>query len=57
MEFLVSAQNQIREVKVTGFDKSMLVYSFNEEKMNPPVDLRLFQFRVAPGAEVVETGQ
>jgi outer membrane lipoprotein carrier protein len=57
VEFVVSAQNQIREVKVTGFDKSILIYSFDEEKMNPPVDLKLFQFRVPPGAEVVETGQ
>jgi outer membrane lipoprotein carrier protein len=57
VEFLVSAQNQIREVKVTGFDKSILVYTFDEEKINLPVDLKLFQFRVPAGAEVVETGQ
>jgi outer membrane lipoprotein carrier protein len=56
VEFLISAQNQIREVKVTGFDKSILIYSFDQEKLNLPVDPKLFQLRVPPGAEVVETG-
>lgn len=57
VEFLLTAQNQIREVKLTGFDKSLLVYSFNEEKMNPPADARLFRLAVPAGAEVVESEQ
>ena len=57
VEFLISGQNEIREVKVTGFDKSILLYSFDQEKMNPPVAPKLFQFTVPPGAEVVEVGQ
>jgi outer membrane lipoprotein carrier protein len=56
VEFVISAQNQIREVKVTGFDKSILLYSFDEEKMNPPVDPKLFRFLAPAGAEVVENG-
>jgi outer membrane lipoprotein-sorting protein len=55
VEFLISAQNQIREVKVTGFDKSILVYTFDEEKLNPPADPKLFKFVVPSGAEVVES--
>jgi outer membrane lipoprotein-sorting protein len=55
VEFLISAQNQIREVRVTGFDKSILIYTFDEEKMNPPADPKLFKFVVPPGAEVVES--
>ena len=55
VEFQISAQNQIREVKVTGFDKSILVYTFDEEKMNPPADPKLFKFVVPSGAEVVES--
>lgn len=57
VEFLVSAENHILEVKVIGFDKSILVYNFDQEKMNIPVDPKLFQFRIPPGAEVVEVGQ
>jgi outer membrane lipoprotein carrier protein len=57
VEFLISAQNEIREVKVTGFDKSVLVYTFDQEKLNPTVDPKLFQFKVPAGAEVVEAGQ
>ncbi len=55
VEFLISAANQIREVKVTGFDKSILVYTFDEEKMNPPADPKLFKFVIPAGAEVVES--
>jgi len=57
VEFVVSAQNQIQEVKVVGFDKSILLYRFDQEKMNPPVDPKRFQFHVPAGAEVVENGQ
>lgn len=56
VEFVVSARNEIREVKLLGFDKSVLLYSFDEEKMNPPADPRLFRFLVPAGAEVVENG-
>jgi outer membrane lipoprotein carrier protein len=55
VEFVISAHNQIREVKVTGFDKSILLYTFDEEEMNPPVDPKAFKFAVPPGAEVVES--
>jgi outer membrane lipoprotein carrier protein len=57
VEFVISGENHILEVKVTGFDKSILVYTFDQEKMNPPVDPKLFQFRIPAGAEVVEVGQ
>ena len=53
VEFVISAHNEIREVKVTGFDKSILFYSFDQEKMNPAVDPKLFQFKIPPGAEAV----
>ena len=56
VEFVVTAQNRIREVKVTGFDNSILDFTFEEESLNPPLDGRLFQFQAPPGAEVVEGG-
>ena len=56
VEFVVTAQNRIREVKVTGFDNSILDFTFDEESLNPPLDGKLFQFQAPPGAEVVEGG-
>src|SRR2546421_5396563 len=57
VEFVVSPDRQIREVKVTGFDRSILEFHFDQERMDPPVDNKLFQFHVPKGAELVETGQ
>jgi len=54
VEFVVTAQNRIREVKVTGFDHSTLDFTFEEESLNPALDGKLFQFQAPPGAEVVE---
>jgi outer membrane lipoprotein carrier protein len=56
VEFVVTAQNRIREVKVTGFDNSILDFTFEEESLNPPLNGKLFQFQAPPGAEVVEGG-
>ena len=56
VEFVVTRENRIREVKVTGFDNSILVFTFDEESLNPPLDSKLFQFQAPPGAEVVEGG-
>jgi outer membrane lipoprotein carrier protein len=56
VEFVVTGENRIREVKVTGFDNSILHFTFEEESLNPPLDGKLFQFQAPPGAEVVEGG-
>jgi outer membrane lipoprotein carrier protein len=56
VEFVVTLENRIREVKVTGFDNSILDFTFDEERLNPPLDGKLFQFQAPPGAEVVEGG-
>jgi outer membrane lipoprotein carrier protein len=56
VEFVVTVENRIREVKVTGFDNSILDFTFDEERLNPPLDGKLFQFQAPPGAEVVEGG-
>jgi outer membrane lipoprotein carrier protein len=56
VEFAVTAENRIREVKVTGFDNSILDFTFEEESLNPRLDGGLFQFQAPPGAEVVEGG-
>ena len=56
VEFVVTRENRIREVKVTGFDNSILDFTFDEESLDPPLDGKLFQFQAPPGAEVVEGG-
>lgn len=54
VEFLVAADGRIRQVRVTRFDNSILGYTFDQEKMGPQFDDKLFQFQVPKGAEVVE---
>jgi outer membrane lipoprotein carrier protein len=56
VEFVVTGENRIREVKVTGFDNSILDFTFDEESLNPPLNGKLFQFQAPRGAEVVEGG-
>ena len=53
VEFLVSPDRQIRRVKVTGYDKSVLEFRFEGEKLDPPLASRLFQFQPPQGAEVI----
>ena len=57
VEFVVTPENRIREVKVTGFDRSILDFTFDQEKMDPALDAKLFQFQLPPGAHLEETGQ
>jgi outer membrane lipoprotein carrier protein len=57
VEFVVSPDKQIRRVKVTGYDRSILEFEFDQEKLNPALEARLFQFKMPPGAELVDSGQ
>ena len=57
VEFLVTPEGRIKQVQVTQFDKSLLVFTFDQEKMDPPLDAKLFQFQLPKGAELVEAGQ
>jgi outer membrane lipoprotein carrier protein len=54
VEFLVTVDGIIREVKVTAYDKSIIDFTFSDEKMDPPVDAKLFHFQLPPGATLVE---
>ena len=56
VEFVVTVEDRIREVKVTGFDNSILDFIFDEESLDPPLDGKLFQFQAPPGAELVDGG-
>jgi outer membrane lipoprotein carrier protein len=57
VEFLVATDHCIKVVKVTGFDHSILEFRLDGEKMDPPLDAKLFQFQAPKGAQLVEAGQ
>jgi len=56
VEFVVTVEDRIREVKVTGFDNSILDFTFDDESLNPRLNGKLFQFQAPPGAELVDGG-
>jgi len=55
VEFLVTPTHSIRRLLVRGQDRSVLEYSFDGEKVNPPIDDAMFRFKLPPGAEFVES--
>jgi outer membrane lipoprotein carrier protein len=57
VEFVITDQGIIREVKVTAFDKSILDFTFDQEKVDPPLDARLFEFQLPAGAKIVDQVQ
>ncbi len=54
VEFQVTPAYQIRRVRVTGQDQSILDFQFDGEKVNPALDAKLFQFQLPPGAMIEE---
>ena len=54
VEFLVGPQAQIQELKVLGFDKSVMEFRFDQEKVDLPLDAKLFTFQPPPGAKIVQ---
>jgi outer membrane lipoprotein carrier protein len=57
VEFLLGPDSTIQEVKVTTFDKAILHFYFEQERMNPALDSKLFGFQPPKGVEVVEAAQ
>jgi len=57
VEFLVAPNAEIHEVKVTGFDKSVLDFHFDQEKLDPPLNGKLFEFQLPKGARMIEGEQ
>ena len=57
VEFRVGPAFEIRELEVTGLDNSVMLYRFENEKLNPPLSDKLFRFQPPPGAEIVEEAQ
>jgi outer membrane lipoprotein carrier protein len=57
VEFLITPDSQIKRLRVIGQDKSVMDFSFEQEKLNIPLDMKTFSFRPPPGTEVVEGEQ
>ena len=55
VEFQVTPQMQIRRLLVTGQDHSVHDFHFDQEKLNPPLDSKLFRFELPPGAMLEES--
>lgn len=55
VEMLIAPDASIRALKVIGRDESLLSFSFNNERLNPPAADALFRFTAPPGAEVVDS--
>jgi outer membrane lipoprotein carrier protein len=56
VEFVVTADYRIREVKVTGYDRSITDFTFDQERIDPTLDPKLFQLQMPQGAELVKAG-
>ena len=52
--FLVTPEHQIRKLKVTGQDGSLLEFALDNEKMDFPADDKVFRFQMPPGAELAD---
>ncbi|HLI85983.1 MAG TPA: outer membrane lipoprotein carrier protein LolA [Bryobacteraceae bacterium] len=57
VEFVVAPDGRIQELKVTGLDRSVLDFTFQQEKDDPRLDARLFEFQLPQGAVLEETAQ
>jgi outer membrane lipoprotein carrier protein len=55
VKMLIAQDASIRALKVIGRDESLLSFSFNNERVNPPAADNLFHFTVPPGAEMVDS--
>jgi outer membrane lipoprotein carrier protein len=54
VEFVVTPSYEIRYLRVTGQDQSIMEFRFSAEKLNLPLAESLFRFVPPPGADVVE---
>jgi outer membrane lipoprotein carrier protein len=57
VEFRVTPNYEIRQLIVAGDGASTMDFRFEQEKVNPPLADKLFQFRTPAGAEVVEESE
>jgi outer membrane lipoprotein carrier protein len=57
VEFLIGPDARIQRLRVVGLDQGVMDFSFEQERLNVPLDGKLFAFRPPAGAEMVEGEQ
>jgi outer membrane lipoprotein carrier protein len=57
VEFLIAPNAEILRLRVIGQDQSVMDFTFTQEKLNVPLDAKLFSFHAPAGAEMVEGEQ
>jgi outer membrane lipoprotein carrier protein len=57
VHFVVGPEFQIKQLDVIGQDSSVLAFHFANETMNPPIEDRLFRFRLPPGVTFVDSSE
>jgi outer membrane lipoprotein carrier protein len=57
VQFAVGPDYQIHRVQVTGYDQSVIDFAFDQEKLNPRMDAKIFQFQLPVGAKLAEEAQ
>jgi outer membrane lipoprotein carrier protein len=57
VEFLIAPDSRILRLQVIGQDLSVMDFAFDQEKLNPALDIKSFSFRPPAGAELVESEQ
>ncbi|MEP6715988.1 MAG: outer membrane lipoprotein chaperone LolA [Terriglobia bacterium] len=55
VEFLAQPSGEIRRVRITGQDQSLLSFTFSGEQLNAAVAPSLFAFTAPAGVQIVET--
>lgn len=56
VEFVVDREYRIKQVKITYYDQNVLELTFDQERLDPSLDSKLFQFHLPAGARL-EGGQ
>jgi outer membrane lipoprotein carrier protein len=57
VQFLVTPDFRIREVRWTGFDNAITALTFDQERLEPALDPKLFVFVMPKGSVLIEAGQ
>jgi outer membrane lipoprotein carrier protein len=55
VEFLIGPASEIRELRVHGYDNSLLSFNFSNEKVNPIVSDSMFKFELPAGATWIDS--
>lgn len=57
VQFLVTPDFRIREVRWTAFDNAITAFAFDQERLEPNLDPKLFVFVMPKDYELIEAGQ